>query len=326
MNNNKVYITFDYELFFGRSPGSIERSILGPTNRLIEIGRRRKVAFTFFVDAGMLVMMKKYADVAPELKQQYEEIAIQLQTLKKEGHSVQLHIHPHWENCVYAEGRWIIDASRYRLDQFSSEDVMRVISEYKGALEEVIGPGIHAFRAGGWCIQPFSRIGNALRQNGITLDSTLYRDGHMNTPTHQFDFRGMPSLNSWLFEDDPMQPVKDGWFTEIPISVTRYSRLFYFSMVFHRLMKTERYRFVGDGVPIGGSKINMLKLILSGGQGVVSLDGFRVRRLQASFTEFSKKNKAGNFVAIGHPKALCDESFTSLDIFAESFSELFAVM
>src|SRR3569833_245097 len=260
MNNNKIYITLDYELFFGRLSGSIDKSVLEPTNRLIEIGRKHGVAFTFFVDAGMLHAMKKFAVSASELEVQHERIASQLRLLKSEGHSVQLHIHPHWEDSVYAEGRWIADVQRYRLDQFNDADVMRIVGTYKKALEATAGPGIHAFRAGGWCIQPFSRIGAALRKNGIVLDSTLYRNGFMHTHTHQFDFRGMPPLSSWQFEDDPMRPDAAGAFTEIPIAVTRYSRRFYLSMVFHRLKKTEKYRFIGDGDSNGGGRLNTLLL------------------------------------------------------------------
>jgi hypothetical protein len=326
MTDTKIYITFDYELFFGRTSGSVERCLIIPTDRLIDIGRRHGVVFTFFVDAGMLYAMKKFAPAASELFDQYELIAAQLRLLKHEGHSVQLHVHPHWEDSVYAEGRWCANVSRYRLNQFSQEDVKRIVSEYRAELEAVVGPGIYAFRAGGWCIQPFQGISNALRINGIKIDSTLYRDGYMNTSTHQFNFRGMPVFDTWRFEDDPMLPHPDGWFTEIPIAVTRYSRLFYFSMAFHRILKTPRFLFVGDGASVGGGRLNTLKLILNGGDGVVSLDGFRVLRLEPAYKEFSKINGNRSFVVIGHPKALCDQSFRSLDAFAETHAAKFSVM
>lgn len=326
MNNHNIYITFDYELFFGRTSGSIDKCMLDPTNRLIEIGRNRGVAFTFFVDAGMLHKMKIFASKAPEVAKQYQLITRQIRVLKEEGHSVQLHVHPHWEDCFYADGRWVFDVSRYRLNQFNPEDVDRIISDYWAALEEVTGSEIHAFRAGGWCIQPFAQIGRALKKIGITIDSTLYRDGHMNTPTHKFDFRGMPAMDTWRFEDDPMLTRQDGWFTEIPIAVTRYSRLFYLSMAFHRLAKTHRFRFTGDGAAVGGGWIHTLKLILKGGDGVVSLDGFRVRQLHPAFRTFLRENSNGSFVVIGHPKALCEQSFILLDELAAKYTSNFAVM
>jgi hypothetical protein len=326
MNEKKIYITLDYELFFGRSSGSVDKSVLEPTKRLIEIARKHGVAFTFFVDAGMLHTMRKFVANAPELGHQYEKIAAQLRTLKENGHSIQLHVHPHWEDTVYRNGRWVVSVQRYRLHQFSDKQLTHIVTMYKEALENVVGSGVHAFRAGGWCIQPFSRIRSALHQNGIDLDSTLFRDGVMNTATHQFDFRGMPALTSWRFKDDPMQPDPAGDFSEIPISVTRYSRWFYLSMAFHRLIKTAKYRFVGDGASIGGGRLKTLKLILMGGSGVVSLDGFRVRRMRPSLKEFIPLFDTGSFVVIGHPKALCEHSFTCLDALARAYAVHFAVM
>jgi hypothetical protein len=263
VSEKRIYITLDYELFFGTSSGSIDKSVLEPTKRLIEIARKHGVAFTFFIDAGMLYAMKKFAANTPELGHQYERIAAQLRLLKEDGHSVQLHIHPHWEDAVYVQGRWVVSVHRYRLHQFSDTQLTEIVTLYKDALEDIVGPGVHAFRAGGWCIQPFLRIRPALQQNGIDLDSTLFRDGVMNTATHQFDFRGMPLLDSWRFNDDPMQPEPSGDFSEIPISVTRYSRWFYVSMAFHRLIKTVKYRFVGDGASIGGGRLNTLRLVLT---------------------------------------------------------------
>lgn len=326
MSERKIYITFDYELFFGKFSGSIEKSILDPTNRLIEISRKRNVAFTFFVDAGMLRAMKKFSPHAPELIEKYEKITEQLRLLKNEGHSIQLHIHPHWEDATYVAGNWIFDVTRYRLNQYSSDEVIRIISEYQAELVDVVGGGIHAFRAGGWCIQPFTHIAHALKSNGIRLDSTIYRDGCMHTSTHQFDFRRMPSLDSWHFETDPMLPIDDGWFKEIPISVIQYSRAFYLSMVFHRLFKTQRFQFIGDGTSVGGGLINTFKMIASGGSGVVTLDGFRVQRLLLAFNEFVTSNVQRSFVVIGHPKALCDQSFTVLDSLAAAHNGYFHIM
>lgn len=326
MSSKKIYITFDYELFFGPSSGSIEKSIIEPTNRLGEIARRHKVAFTFFVDAGMLCAMKKFAASVPGLERQYDRIVEQLRSLKRDGHSLQLHIHPHWEDTAFSNDGWAVNVSRYRLDQFSDGEILRIVTEYKNALEAAVGPGIRAFRAGGWCIQPFHRIKQALQQNGILIDSTLYQDGYMNTATHRFDFRGMPRTSCWKFENDPMVPDAEGCFTEIPISVTRYSRWFYLSMAFHRLSKTPDYRFLGDGAAIGAGRWNTLKLILMGGDGVVSLDGFRARRMNSSFRKLLRSNEQGNFVVIGHPKALCNHSFVCLDALAGAHASNFAVM
>jgi len=326
MKKNKIYITFDYELFFGRVPGSVRKSLLDPTNVLMELARQHDVAFTFFVDAGMLYSLKKYSSVAPEVEADYNLIVAQLRALKQEGHSLQLHVHPHWEDSLYIDGCWQFNVDRYRLDQFSDTDISQIVTKYKNALMEVVGPGIRGFRAGGWCIQPFHRIKPVFIENGIEIDCTLFQDGHMDTATHKFDFRGMPDLCSWRFDDDPMRPEIHGRFTELPISVTKYSRWFYLTMVFHRLLKTDGYRFLGDGKPIGGGTWGTLKLIFNGGDGIVSLDGFRIRCLDLSFKKFMRKQQDGNFVVLGHPKALCSYSFVALATLAKEHAPLFTVI
>ena len=300
--------------------------MLEPTHRLINIARRRGVAYTFFVDAGMLCAMRRHEPQAPDLLRQRELIAAQLRLLKGEGHSIQLHIHPHWEDTRYIGDQWAVDVSRYRLNQFIAADVMRIVSDYRSELKSIVGDGIHVFRAGGWCIQPFSHIATALSVNCIDMDSTLFRAGHMATATHQFDFRGMPTQKSWRFEDDPLVPAIGGRFTEIPISTTYYSRMFYLSMVFHRLAKTPRYRFIGDGSAVGGGRFNTIKMMLNGGYGVVTLDGFRVQRLLASYEALGKSSHSSNFVVIAHPKALCDKSFAVLDLLAERYRHNFSVL
>jgi hypothetical protein len=325
MNETKIYITLDYELFFGRSTGSVQKSLIEPTARLIEVGKRYGVAFTFFIDAGMLHAMGRYAH-EPLVAAEYALVKRQLVQMKEEGHSLQLHVHPHWEDMRFSNGIWSANTARYRLDQFSDEDISRIVGEYREALESAAGIKVHAFRAGGWCIQPFEQLRKALKENSIRLDSTLYRDGYMNTTTHKYDFRGMPSLPNWRFDEDPMRPDEDGHFTEIPISTTQYSRWFYLTMVFHRLTKNPNYKFLGDGMAIGGGRWNVLQLVLNGGVGVVSLDGFRVRRLNTSLAEYEARHRNGNFVAIGHPKAFCDQTFVQVERMAKAHAARFAVM
>lgn len=326
MNANKIYITLDYEIFFGISSGTVEKCLLEPTMQLVEIGRKYGVHFTFFVDAGMLCAMRRFAPAAPELDRQYEKISEQLQLLKSEGHSLQLHIHPHWEDSVYAQGEWVFDVSRYRLDQFDDADIVRIVAEYKDALDRVVGDGVHAFRAGGWCIQPFSRMGRVLQRHGIVVDSTLYRGGVMNTATHRFDFRSMPPLSQWQFEADPLIPVAGGVFTEIPISVSRYSRWFYFKMLVNRLLKIKKYRHFGDGRAVGVGRLSIIQKMLMGDLGVVSLDGYRSRKLVSFYRTFLKMTNEDAFVVIGHPKALCKYSMVALEIMANSYADRFSVL
>ena len=66
--------------------------------------------------------------------------------------------------------------------------------------------------------------------------------------------------------------------------------------------------------------------MLIGDLGVVSLDGFRSRKLLSFYREFLKMPKDGAFVVIGHPKALCRQSIVALEQMAVAYPDRFAVL
>ena len=55
----QIHLTFDYELFFGSSSGSVDNCIIKPTQRLIDIAKIHDITLVFYVDAGYLFQLKK---------------------------------------------------------------------------------------------------------------------------------------------------------------------------------------------------------------------------------------------------------------------------
>ena len=92
-----IFLTFDYELFFGENPGSVEKCMLEPTRDLLRIAKGRNVSYTFFVDIGYIIRAEEY----PELEEEVSKVKTQLLHLVSLGHDLQLHVHPHWENAEY---------------------------------------------------------------------------------------------------------------------------------------------------------------------------------------------------------------------------------
>ena len=76
----KTYITLDYELFFGES-GSVERSIVDPTERVLSILDKYNAKAVFFVDVGYLIRMKDLADNEPKLKEDEKKVKEQIKNL-----------------------------------------------------------------------------------------------------------------------------------------------------------------------------------------------------------------------------------------------------
>ncbi len=310
-----IYITLDYELFFAQESGSVEKSIIEPTQKLLEVVDPLGIKLSFFVDSGYLIALEKYKDQYPLLQHDYNLITNQIKQLHKEGHDIQLHIHPHWEDTIYNGEKWEMNTSRYRLHHFPQEMIEKIVFEYKEVLTKLVGDTIFAYRAGGWCIQPFDKIKDALKKNRIWLDSTLYKDGLKDNSTHYMDFRGMPDKTQWRFEDDPLVEDENGYFMEIPICCTKVSPLFYIQYALLRKFNKKSHAIHGDGKGVGREKKDTLKMLTKSEQAVASIDGFRLSYLQKALNSYSKNPANKHFVAMGHPKALTPYSLKAFKKF-----------
>ena len=94
----QIYLTFDYEIYFGDRPGSVEKCILEPTRMLTEMADKHGVKLCQFVDIGFLLKMESEMIKHPSLQKDHAALCTQLEKLWKTGHDLQLHIHPHWED------------------------------------------------------------------------------------------------------------------------------------------------------------------------------------------------------------------------------------
>jgi hypothetical protein len=308
-----IFVTFDYELCFGTRTGTAEKCILEPTHKLIDLAKQHQAHFTFFVDVLYLMKLKEYAFIKA-LKEELEAVQDQIKALIKAGHDVQLHLHTHWINASYETGKWTLDYSRYRIHTFSDREIEGIVDDSVRFLEELTEKRVFAFRAGGWCLQPFDKLKNAFLKKGIWLDSTVFYKGYNKTPTNLFDFRTSSDLDIWKFDDDPMQVVEHGTFTELPISSCAVSPLFYWRMAFVNKLNPKAHTISGDGTFLRNNKWQMLRLLLAPSHTVASCDGYRSSLLEATFKEYEADRKA-NFVVIGHPKLMSLYSKQKLESF-----------
>jgi hypothetical protein len=314
-----VYITLDYEIFFGEQPGTAEKCILEPTRELIRIGQEEGVRFVFFVDAGYIIKLDEYRTRFPQLEKDYMDVAGQIKLLSSLGHDIQLHIHPHWEDSFFDGTQWVINTRRYKLADFEEEQVKRIFSVYKKALVEITGKDIFAFRAGGWCLQPFFNTKNSFIENGIKLDSTVYKGGLASTQEYYYDFRAAPDRGCYRFENDPAIEDEDGRFIEIPIASIKLSPLFFWRLFFLGRKSPHLHKPLGDGKAI--STPGYRKRILTRPSiNPVSVDGYFASKLNRSMIKFQRKGYK-HLVVIGHPKALTRYSIQKIQEFVKKNKE-----
>lgn len=317
-----IYITLDYELFFGKHSGSVENCIIKPTEELLKLVKPFGIKFTCFVDVGYLVKLEEQKEKYPQLQEDYHKITRQIKFLADHGHGIELHIHPHWEDSFYNGKGWVFDTSRYKLSDFPSEEVERIVTLYTQTLTRISGKSPKAYRAGGWSAQPFKEIGNALLKNNITIDSTVFPKGNYDSEDQYYDFRQVAQFNTnYRFSEDLVKENPNGVFQEIPISSYSVSPFFFWKFAYHKLRKQNQHQAFGDGSAISKTKKDTLRLMLLPSNSVVSIDGYKASFIQKAYQWYAKNtNVNANFVLIGHPKAFTPYSLKMLHEFLEKVS------
>lgn len=315
----KIYLTLDYELFFGKS-GTAQKCMIEPTDRIVETCERHGARCIFFVDAGYLDKLKTYSEHFPQLGRELAEVAGQIRRLSDAGHDIQLHIHPHWEGTIYDGRGWKFDLSRYRLDTFSDSAVQDIFTRYVAAITSITTKPISAFRAGGWCIQPFATFQPAFDHHQIRIDSTVFPGGKNSTVSEWYDFSAAPDKDCWRFGVDPCQEDPNGKFTEFPIASYRVSPVFFWRLAATKLLKSRAHRSFGDGKPSANAPSQLARLLTRFSRSVVSIDGYKSSFLMNAYKE-AKTNGRDHFVIIGHPKALSEYSLAKLDHFLGSLDK-----
>lgn len=311
-----IYLTFDYELFFGEKTGTIEKCILEPTDDLLNLCERYGIGMTFFVDVGFLIKLKEYSEKYELLSVQFQRIRFQFDRMKALGCSIQLHIHPHWENAIFDGFSWILKTDNcYKLADFSFEQADQIITNYHSFLSQLVDGPVHAFRAGGWCIQPFEHIRLALKKVGIKKDSSVFSGAKFESSDYFFDFTTAPQKGSYRFESDVCVEEQTGSFLEIPISSMRYQPFFYWMLYVNGRLFPSQHKMIGDGefIPQPGRKFSHLT---RSNWNHVSSDGYYAKKLKSARKILLQKG-IHEMVVIGHPKGNTRYSLRKLEQFIQ---------
>ena len=171
----KIILTFDYEIYFGKESGTIEKCMIEPTEILLNKLNFYNIKGIFFIDILFYIKMLSYFELAEKAKLMKEQIKKMIES----GHQVELHLHPHWLDAEYKNKKWIFKSyKRYRfnsLNKIVREKVFQMgINELEKICREVKDDyKIEGFRAGGWCIQPFEDFYEYFKKYHIKYDSSV---------------------------------------------------------------------------------------------------------------------------------------------------------
>jgi len=177
----KFIFTLDYEIH-GNGDGSPMGLMIEPTYRLMDLLEKYGAKVVIFADVAEILSFKKYFEATGVDKFNYKEIAIQLQSAIRRGHDVQLHIHSSYFKSVYLGGRWVQNWDEYNMADLPYSRISEMVKTSKDFLENLlkqVNPDYccNIFRAANWSMMPTINVYNALLENGIIIDSSVYKWG-----------------------------------------------------------------------------------------------------------------------------------------------------
>jgi len=199
----RIYLLFtaDYELYFGQNYLSEREVLIEPTEQILRAFEEEGIPITLFADVAS-VWRYRSLGVGHDYVPLFED---QLQRAIRQGHDVQLHLHPHWLTSEFDGHRWQMDESKFKLsdigygkgqDRFTAEEL---IIQGKGYLEDLLRPvdplyKCVAFRAGGFGIQPEDKaLIRSLLSVGFKIDSSIAPGLFFKSNVNEIDFRRIPS-------------------------------------------------------------------------------------------------------------------------------------
>ena len=317
-----ILLTYDYELFFLQS-GTVKKCILDPVEELIRKFDQYNMKATFFVDVLYLRFLLEHKQ---DFLDDYKQIELQLKTLVSKGHRIELHLHPHWLDTKYENGQIIPCYDRYKLQDLSERDVIDLFKWGKNFLENIARMvdseyEIVAYRAGGWCLQPFFKIGAGFDIVDIKIDSSVAHGMYDKTKTHSYNFKKSPQCVWYKFQDDPLKVEDNGRFLEIPISTYKTNpwRKIEKRIKYYKNKKT--IKIYGDGCGMKVSKWTLLRKLW---------DKYTMFTMDGVFDEAIALKELKQYphdvvTYISHPKNLTTISFDFLDRLAEENYKMMSI-
>lgn len=236
----KLLLTCDYEVF-GDGSGCLEKCVIHPANKLMQICEEAGARMTFFVDVCEYWAFKQAESEGYVSNNPATQIEHQLKDAIKRGHDVQLHLHPQWLEYSYeGEENWVLKMDWWRLPQVynNEEEFIELFLQGKRSLEELLQPidsnyKCVSFRAGALCIQPEDVVLPALRKAGFKYDSSVAPGLYREDDNSYLDFRKNDQVFQYPVSRSLSEVDYDSTFYERPLLVSSFNALekIYFKLI-----------------------------------------------------------------------------------------------
>ncbi len=318
-----ILLTFDYELFLGARSGTVDNCMIKPTAKLLGLLDKQHISKAlFFVDTVYLMRLAERPE--KEAQEDYEKIRTQLCLLLKKSHLIFPHIHPHWLDANYDSltNQWELqNINKYRFHHIDEETRNELfefsISFIQGIQERAnVFYDISGYRAGGWCLQPFSDFAPYFKKYGIRYDFSVLKNFKNFSPDVFYNYTKVPRKAIYRFNESVETEDENGPFTEYSISYIEIKH-----KLIHRLyskyLSVLGIRNLGDGLSVKKTEEQMMKDI---DEGLTNDAGGNMEMVSVELLKLSKLNAYKTLIHyntythfISHPKMLSPHNLKSFD-------------
>src|SRR5207237_7088245 len=177
----------------GDGAGDIEQLQFTPLRDLLQIYARTAARTTFLPDVMQQLAFRKHESGHCELKTLADSWDENVREAFRQGHDVQLHLHPQWLNARYENGHWLLDGdwSILNYDRAAAYAMLAGAKEYLETLLRPIDSQYRcvAFRAGALAAAPSDHLFESLVSLGIQLDISIAGGLFVNNRKLHLDYR-----------------------------------------------------------------------------------------------------------------------------------------
>ena len=308
MRNYNLIFTLDYEIH-GNGDGCPYALIIEPTYRLMDVLERYGAKLTILADVAEILCFKRYYEECGDDKFHYLKIEAQLKDAILRGHDVQLHIHSSYFKSHYNGVKWDQYIEEYNMANLPYERINEMVSLSVDYLNNLLQPiaasyKCKIFRAANWSMMPTKNIYKALVNNGITIDTSVYKGGCQGGNVC-YDYReAYSNLLSYRASENNINMFdSNGKITEYPI----YTEMRYF---WHFITPLRLFRMIR-------AKFHKHKRVENGASQEIEQNDNRKLRFKSFFTKSPWKfdfNQASGVQMIGALKRIMRLSINKKDV------------
>lgn len=173
-----IYLAFvdDWELS-GDGSGNPHQLQFRPMRELVRIYNTYGIRASFNAEVMQQMTFRKFQNAHQELRELANNWDAAVQETFRQGHDVQLHIHPQWSNAEYRKGEWNLKGD-WSILNYSPDEARQMIGSGQQYLENLLRPinpdyAAVSFRSGSWCIAPSPHLLGLLVEFGIVFDMSI---------------------------------------------------------------------------------------------------------------------------------------------------------